>query len=208
MWNRIKRAVTSRIIKRWGPADWKGRVWDAEFSSGQWDYLELTNGDPVYAYVEKYLKGGSILDLGCGSGNTGNELSYAKYERYTGTDLSDVAIRKAKARTKANAREAKNEYVCCNMESYVPTQSYDVILFRESIFYIPLNKIQAVLDRYKLYLKAEGVFIVRLCDRDKYLPIVDLISRHYFVRERHSVQEASDIVIVFGTRHQSERYYS
>ena len=109
MWNRIKKAIKARLIKRWGSASAKKILWDQEFASGQWDYLERTNSDPIYAYLEKYSEGGSILDLGCGGGNTSNELNYAKYENYTGIDVSEVAIRKAEARSRENQRGAKNK---------------------------------------------------------------------------------------------------
>src|ERR1700751_2816376 len=99
MWNKIKRAIRARIIKRWGIAASKRLIWDTEFASGQWNYLEHTEGDVIYAYLEKYSERGNILDLGCGSGNTGNELDYGSYESYTGTDVSAVAIRKAELRS-------------------------------------------------------------------------------------------------------------
>jgi 2-polyprenyl-3-methyl-5-hydroxy-6-metoxy-1,4-benzoquinol methylase len=197
MWNKIKRLIRARIVKRWGIPASKRRVWDTEFASGQWNYLEHTEGDPIYAYLEKYLERGNILDLGCGSGNTGNELDYSSYQSYTGADVSEVAIRKAELRTRKNKREAKNEYVCCDIESFVPSTPYTVILFRESIFYIPVTKIKAILDRYAGYLRPDGVFVVRMCDREKYHSIVELIIRHYLVLERRLVENALDIIIVF-----------
>jgi SAM-dependent methyltransferase len=194
MWNEIKRPVMA-MIKRWGVADSKRRVWDTEFASGQWNYLENSAGDLVYACLEKYANCGDILDLGCGSGNTGNEIDPANYESYTGTDVSAVAIRKAKSRTRENQREAKNEYLCCDIESFIPSSAYDVILFRESIYYIPMSKIKGVLDRYAAYLKPGGVFIVRLCDREKHKNIVELIDRHYSEVEKHMGE--NDLVVIF-----------
>jgi 2-polyprenyl-3-methyl-5-hydroxy-6-metoxy-1,4-benzoquinol methylase len=197
IWNKIKNAIRTRIIKRWGMIASKRRVWDIEFASGHWNYLEQTKGDPLYAYLEKYLEKGNILDLGCGSGNTGNELDYTSYESYTGADLSEVAIRKAELRTRKNQREAKNQYMHSDIESFVPSTAYNVILFRESIFYIPVTKMKAVLDRYAGYLKPKGVFIVRMCDREKYRAIVELIIRHYLVLEKHLVESAKDIIMIF-----------
>ncbi len=204
IWNKIKRAIRTRVIKRWGVAASKKRVWDTEFANGQWNYLEQTVGDPVYAYVEKYSERGDILDLGCGSGNTGNELHYVSYASYTGTDISEVAVQKAQLRSRENQREAKNEYVCCDIESFVPSTPYNVILFRESIFYIPVGNIRAILDRYGGYLKPSGVFVVRMCDREKYQSIVGLIIRHFRILETHNVESAQDIIIVFRPFHLRE----
>ncbi len=37
-----------------------------------------------------------------------------------------------------------------------------MILFRESMYHVPLGKVKATLDRYSVYLKDGGVFVVRL----------------------------------------------
>jgi 2-polyprenyl-3-methyl-5-hydroxy-6-metoxy-1,4-benzoquinol methylase len=195
---KIKRAVRIRAIKRWGSLAAKKSLWDAEFGSGQWNYLERTTEDPIYPILQKYIRNGAILDMGCGSGNTANELDYAKLGSYTGTDLSEVAVQKAIERTRNNGREEKAEFRCAPIEDFSPEKAYDVILFRESIFYIPVRKVKAVLDRYAGHLKADGVFIVRMCDRDKYASIVELINEQYIVLEQKLVEGAKDIIIAFG----------
>lgn len=192
----IKRVINSRILKRWGSKYRKKLIWDKEFSNGQWKFLEITGDDEIYAFLEKYSNKGSILDLGCGSGNTGNEMAYSKYKSYTGVDISDIAIQIAEARTKKNLREKKNQYVCSDITSYAPKKIYDIILFRESIFYIPKYKICSVIDRYSRNLKNGGVFIVRMCDKKKYASIIGLIERHYKVLES-SHAKADNIIVVF-----------
>jgi len=194
MLNMMKRPIRA-IVKRWGIVASKKRAWDTEFANGQWDYLEHTEGDLIYACVEKYSERGNILDLGCGSGNTANELDYESFESYIGTDLSKVAIRKAELSTRENQREAKVKYICCDIESFVPSTAFNVILFRESIYYIQVSKIKAVLDRYAGFLKPNGVFVVRMHDRKKYRSIVELIIQHYQVIENHLKE--SEIVIIF-----------
>ena len=86
--------------------------------------------------------GGSILDLGCGSGSTANELSGTAYQVYTGVDISDVALENAKKRTEENRRGDKNQYFQSNIFSYVLTRRYDARWI------------------YSNYLKERGVFIV------------------------------------------------
>jgi SAM-dependent methyltransferase len=193
---RGRRIVNARILKKWGNPSLKKAIWDAEFSSGQWDYLEHTADDPIYHYLEKYSNCGSILDLGCGSSNTGNELDASKYAVYAGVDISESAIQKASARSINNERKEKNDYFCADIAAYVPRMRYDVILFRESIFYIPKGRIKGVLDRYSNYLKDSGVFIVRMCDRNKYKSIVRLIEKTYQVLDRSSLSD-TNIILVF-----------
>lgn len=195
--NKITNAFYSRILKRWGSVRVKSSIWDREFSSGQWDYLDHTKEDVLYHYLEKYSNNGRILDLGCGSGNTGNEINVYKYQHYTGVDISEKAIKKAIARCKQNHRNEKNEYFCADISTYAPKNQYDLILFRESIFYIPRRKIKAMLDRYSKYLKDNGVFIVRMCDRGKYGRIVKLIETNYETIENYLADNSKDIIIIF-----------
>ena len=200
MWKRLETFIKTRILKRWGTPSTKKRIWDAEFGEGKWKYLEKTDEDPIYLYLEKYARGGSILDLGCGSGNTGCELDFSKYTFYTGTDVSEVAIQQARERSKASQRDSRNEYVCADIESFVPAMKYDLILFRESIFYIATHRIKKVLDHYSEFLKDEGVIVVRMHDRKKYGKIVELIVSHFHVMEQYSVPASTGIILVFSTK--------
>ena len=194
---KIKRIINSRIIKRWGSTSIKKSIWDEEFSSGQWEFIDHTPDDPIYTYLEKYSNNGRILDLGCGSGNTGNEMDTSKYRNYTGVDISENAIQRAVIRSKNNRRGEKNEYICADMFLYTPEKTYDIILFRESIMYIPKYKIRNILDMYSIYLKDTGVFIVRIDDKKKkYASIVRIIKSNYHIVDSFTTTDA-DIILVF-----------
>jgi len=193
---RVKRVVNSRLIKRWGDPRTKQEIWDQEFQAGDWRHLDSTADDQVYVYLERYTNGGSILDLGCGAGNTGNELNARSYSKYTGVDVSQVATDLAAARSSENGRDKKNEYFCGDIATFAPSDRYEVILFRESIFYIPRSKIVDVLLRYRKHLKQDGVFIVRMCSRHKYKSIVRLIERNLELLES-SPPSGPDVILVF-----------
>ena len=77
----VERTITviRGLIKRYGPSRIKMILWDQEFSGTHWDFIDDTAGDCVYSHLEKQLHGGSILDLGCGPGNTANELAASAY---------------------------------------------------------------------------------------------------------------------------------
>src|SRR5271157_5412268 len=96
--------VIRGLLKRHGPSRIKMLLWDQEFSGRHWDFIDDTTGDCVYPHVERYVKGGCILDLGCGPGNTANELAAAAYRTYVGVDISEAALRKAARRTEKNDR--------------------------------------------------------------------------------------------------------
>src|SRR5260221_9451076 len=86
-------------IMAYGPSSLKRRLWDREYSIDKWNFAYDSKGDCVYQHLEKYAAGGSILDLGCGMGNTANEVAINAYHDYTGVDIADVCLKKAEERT-------------------------------------------------------------------------------------------------------------
>lgn len=187
------------MLQAYGTKSVKRRLWNVEFGQGRWDCLDRTLGDCVYPYVEKYANNGSILDLGCGSGSTGNELNADKYHDYTGVDISDVAIEKAKKKSEENCRGGKNRYFQSDFFSYAPTTQYDVILLRDSIYYVAPRSVIPMLNRYADHLKKSGVFVVRMMWRGsgKYKSIVDAIQKNFQVVEKYVSDQPEAVVIVF-----------
>jgi SAM-dependent methyltransferase len=157
---------TTRFVRgfllSYGPGILKKRVWDKEYSREKWNFADHTVGDCVYKHLEKHSANGSILDLGCGSGNTATELNEAAYKAYVGVDISETALAMAEKRSKESGRQNKNSFMYGDFLAYVPTELFDVILFRESMYHVPMTKVKPVLDRYSKYLKEGGVIIVRL----------------------------------------------
>jgi SAM-dependent methyltransferase len=156
------RNVFRGLLQRYGTEDIKKWLWDKEFASGRWDCLDNMAEDCLYPYVEKYVNEGSILDLGCGPGATGNELSAERYRFYTGVDISEVAVEKARKRTERNQRSAKNEYFQADICTYSPARQYDVIVLGDSIYYMPEWRAATMLHRYSGYLNPGGVFVARI----------------------------------------------
>src|SRR5262249_3854453 len=61
-----------------------------------------------------------------------------------------------------NGRSSKNRYIDADIYTYPPERTYDVIVFGDSLYYVPQHKIPAMLDRYSNTLKRGGVFIARI----------------------------------------------
>lgn len=207
MLNRSLRFVRGALLS-YGPSRIKKLFWDREFSSGKWNFIDNTAGDCVYSYLEKYTQNGSILDLGCGPGNTANELAETAYRAYIGVDISEEALAKARRRSETSGRADKNLFERGDFLSYMPPQQFDVILFRESLYHVPLGKVKPILDRFSKYLKSNGVFIVRmfLSDDDgksKHRPnaMVNVIESEFDVLERGQYGESAATVLVFRPRH-------
>jgi len=185
-------------VQKWGPAWLKQKQWDQEFADGRWDFIENTSGDLIYQYLEKYCQKGSLLDLGCGSGNTGCELAADAYETYVGVDISEVALNKARQRSGELQRNGRNQYFRSDIATYVPNQAYNVILFRESIYYIPEPKITGLLERYSRHLKPGGVLIVRWHEKKAGEKIIHLIESAFKIVEKHIPAADGPVFVVFN----------
>jgi cyclopropane fatty-acyl-phospholipid synthase-like methyltransferase len=180
-------------LKSYGPSSLKKYFWDKEFAGTKWDFINHTEGDCVYEFLEQYARGGKILDLGCGPGNTANEVAPNAYSHYVGVDISDSALAKARKRTAEEDRESKNTFIQSDIVSYTPGDKYDVILFRESMYHVPMGKIKSTLDRLSAYLKQDGAFVVRMFmadkntgsqDKPRPLAMVDILETNFEVLEK------------------------
>jgi len=173
--------LISRILKK---AGLRSKAWDHEFRGGDWD--KDTTGDPIYAVLARYH--GSMLELGCGSGNTPLEAPRAAY---TGVDISPEAISRARARNRQNRSAG---FAVSPMEQYRPSQKYDVILFRESIYYA--NQLPDLLTYLSAFLQPGGVFIARICDRKRHVYHVAEIVFNWVVQEE-IVLDTGGVILVF-----------
>jgi SAM-dependent methyltransferase len=164
----VERALTFTrgFLLSYGPTRFKRALWNKEFSSDKWDFIDNTSSDCVYLHLGRYACGGDILDLGCGPGNTANELAENLYTSYCGIDISESALAKATKRTNENGRAAKNSFTSSDFLGYIPKKNFDVILFRESMYHVPYGTVLELLGKYSKYLKGNGVFIVRLYAKD------------------------------------------
>jgi SAM-dependent methyltransferase len=205
-----RRALTfvQGFLASYGPSSVKRRLWDKDFAGGKWDFIDDTAGDCIYPHLEKHAQGGDILDLGCGPGNTANELANGAYRSYIGVDISEVALEKAVKRTRENGRADKNRFVNSDFLGYDPAQDFDVILFRESLYHVPYGQILPILEKYSKHLKKKGVFIVRLYAGDntkktkfRVARKLDLLKREFDVVESCEYdQPGTPTVLVFRPR--------
>ena len=197
-------------LASYGPSAIKKTIWDREYSSGKWNFNDDTADDCLYPYLEDYARNGSILDLGCGSGNTANELASSAYGSYLGVDISDTALEKARRRSEANGRAQKNRFLRADFLTYVPEQRFDVILFRESLYHVPLGSVKETLDRYSRHLEEGGVFVVRIATiengKNKSRPraMLRVVESGFDILKRGQYGESGATVVVFRPTASSE----
>ena len=109
-------------------------------------------------------------------------------------DVSTTAIQEAKERR--NSPEF--QFVSCDIETYIPPERhYNVIAFKDSIYYVPFYRLKKVLGRYRGYLYDDGVFIVRIADGRRYENIVKLIESSFHVLENFRYPGSAIVFMVF-----------
>jgi 2-polyprenyl-3-methyl-5-hydroxy-6-metoxy-1,4-benzoquinol methylase len=195
---RTVRNILRASLQKYGSEAAKRRLWNDEYATGRWNCLDNSGDRSAYLLVEKYANKGGILDLGCGTGTMGIALTREAYSFYTGLDLSDVAIDKAKQRALDNGCGDRNEFYRADILTYQATHKYKVILYGDSIYYIPQGKIVPMLERYSAFLADDGVFIARLFEASgKRLEIIDMIQTRFHVVESHLDQQTLAYLVVF-----------
>lgn len=188
--------VPTKFLRQRGPARVKRYIWDREFRSGKWDYIRDRRESAFYEVLERFANGGNILDLGCGSGRTALQTDPKAFGIYVGVDVSAQAIAEAMERLAGAPAADRIHFVCHDVATYEPQRSFRTIVFRESLYYFPPSRIDALLRRLASHVEPGGVFIVRVYDANAHAAIVGLL-RDFEVVEEHAAGSESGVLVVF-----------
>lgn len=151
------------LVQRWETARRRGdipqpaAVWDEQYAAGRWDFLagldQLARYSVIAGYIHYLKPGAAVLDVGCGEGLLLRSYRPYGYGRYLGVDIAAQAI----ARLSTTADE-RTRFVCADAETFQPDESFDVIVFNESLYYFrdPLT----TFARYLHFLNKDGIVIV------------------------------------------------
>lgn len=162
----------------WKPYKVSQQEWESQYQSGRWEYLRQLNELAHYSIIAGYFyylkSGGSLLDIGCGEGLLQERLGSGSYSHYIGIDLSAGAIARA-----AHKNDTKTQFICTDVNGYIPGQCFDAIVFNEVLYYFdePLN----VLKQYESYLNKDGVFIISMFMNEKAPAIWNQLESFYQV---------------------------
>jgi len=169
--------------------DWiRARIWNWEFRTGKWDHIESSPDNPVYEMIERYVARGRLLDLACGAGAVRCDLPAGAISGYVGVDISSHAIRRAQTRAAALAPLPRGQLFLVGSMTDNATQlrigdGFDVVLFNECLYYVPAPTVPELFADLSTKLSANGVFIFRIHDRERWASHVDAIRKSLRVVE-------------------------
>lgn len=178
------------LATRFGPRLLRAYSFDEKYRSGDWNFS--SDNTELARLVEAYSNGGHVLVLGCGTCPIARELTPGSFASLLGVDLSSEAI--------ARARQAAGETVrfeTGDMVQYRCTRRYDVILFSESLNYVPRYAREALLRRLASDLTVAGRIIVSISQPDRYASLLEMIRARFAVDESRPLESGGRWVMVF-----------
>lgn len=179
------------LFTRFGGRALRHCTFDQYYKSGVWDYLDSDHSAEMVKVVEKYASKGRILDMGCGTGILASLLVPGSFEYYRGVDASSEAI--------ALAQKRKSENTCFeigDIQSYECTDDFDLIVFEESLYYIPFFR-QRLLRGYAQHFRPGGLFVVTVADPQRFAAMVKMIRRNFRIIEDRFFENYSRLLLVF-----------
>ena len=179
------------MLTRFGGSIMRRCSFNQYYESGRWDYLDNEHSAEMVKVVEKYANKGRILDVGCGTGILASLLDANSFTYYRGVDASTEAIARAEAR-----KTEKIHFEVGNIQSYSCSDSFDLIVFEESLYYVCFSRYQLLL-RYARKLRPGGVFIVTVADPRRFLRMIKMIRKSFHVLEDTCFQDSRRRLLVF-----------
>jgi 2-polyprenyl-3-methyl-5-hydroxy-6-metoxy-1,4-benzoquinol methylase len=143
--------------------------WDKALQGWASSYLQGTVSIDVRSSITAQLAetiaphATSLLDLGCAGATLAQRLG-PRYDVYWGVDISSFAVSQGKANilTMTDRKPIDCHFEAASILDFQPARQFDVIVFNEVLYYLPLNQIAPTLNRYAKYLAQDGIILVSL----------------------------------------------
>jgi 2-polyprenyl-3-methyl-5-hydroxy-6-metoxy-1,4-benzoquinol methylase len=155
-------------------------VWNLEWAVGRWDYLNEANPTSI-EIVRRYARCGRVIELACGDGALAESIGSEYYTSYKGTDISDKAIERAKARLLSRC-----EFKACRMEDW-KGEPADIVVIRDALCYLDANQQINVLKRAVASVAPYGAVYITVFDADPAL-LRQVRSAGHVLEERQTVR--------------------
>ncbi|WFE20075.1 class I SAM-dependent methyltransferase [Solwaraspora sp. WMMD937] len=133
-------------------------MWDLQYALGLWRYLDQGRDRAPLELAQRVTPRPRILDLGCGT-TVNLALPPGGYRHYHGVDISRAAIRRARA-----LRRPDTSFEAADLLTYRTDERYDVVLFREVLYYFSVDDAVGLLHRAADLLRPGGRVLVWVYD--------------------------------------------
>lgn len=184
----IKRLLHIRgvhwLSTRIGTARLKSLSFDAKYARGVWDFT--SESVELVKLVERYSGGGTCP--------IASALSVESFRLFVGVDLSPEAVSMARCRHGS----PKIRFEVSDMTSYLCDDVFDVILFSDSLNYVPRRSREKLLRWLRGSLSDRGRLIVAIAQSRRYARILAMVRRHFEVEVDRSLDGGERHVVVFS----------
>lgn len=154
---------------------YSAQEWDRKYGKEHYT-LNVPMEDGRYGalmmLLQRYDRGGPILDAGCGDGLLQERYRPFSASLLVGIDYSAAAIDVARRREIPNS-----EFSTADFATFHAERPYAVIVFNEALYYI--ENYMDVLEAFERSLSADGVIIVSMFDTLVTKRIWKRLSRRY-----------------------------
>ncbi len=159
--------------------------WNTQYANGGWKWLhnldELAHHSVLAGYFARLKPGGSLLDVGCGTGAFQEQLRGC-YSRYLGTDFAEPV-----SQASVNVDEFTN-FEAADMNDFATAERFDAIVFNESMYYH--HDTLAGMRRYEEFLAPEGIFLVSMHGKERNDDIWARLETRYRVLDAVTMQNS------------------
>lgn len=157
LWALPKRVLRHLFVERSYERYYSASGWDHSYAQGY--LLDASSQDARYgallALMQRYDRGETILDLGCGEGLLAQKFRKLGASPIVGIDYASEAIRLANAKHLPNC-----QFVCADYRKYPYQGPYGLIVLNESLYY--LEDAVDTLEQLSRHLAAEGVLVISM----------------------------------------------
>lgn len=180
--NKLRHLSYTYVLRHFGYGNRVSKdVWEQQFDSNTWDYLENKDEAAHYHVIVKlynqYKNTSTVLDVGCGQGVLYKYLKNSSAlpdSQYTGIDISKNAVENA-------SRQFPGiNFSQLDFDKSGINKKFDVIIFNETLYYFtrPLK----TLERCTLQnLNPNGAFIISMCYFVGHEKIWEQLAKHYTI---------------------------
>ena len=133
-------------------------AWEQEYQEGKWENLanspDFARYKVIAGWIHSFGPSMSLLDVGCGHGVMLQHLDLERIGQFTGLDIAQSAL------DAIQPKRPQDRYVCGPIEEFKPSQTWDVILFNEVLYY--LHDPVAPLRQFEKCLSPKGFFVISM----------------------------------------------